>query len=198
MKTKNLPDPTADEMRGFLTEKYAKLIDLEESSGDIEAAIYWFAYEWHGGQFTNLYSALSTSPYSPGPCTTRERETDMVRDMVCDLEEKYAGVDYSNQNPCELDLSKPCFMLWHGGSSYAVADQFNREHIEEFASVSDALAEFDSRPDDSYFPCVSRNTQDNDGPSAWICFADPYQVGDLYPDAVISFNVRGVAVITTG
>jgi hypothetical protein len=33
---------------------------------DIEAAIYWFATDWHGGQWSNLYSALSTSPYKPG------------------------------------------------------------------------------------------------------------------------------------
>jgi len=33
---------------------------------DIEAAIYWFSSHWAGGQGSNLYSALSTSPYRPG------------------------------------------------------------------------------------------------------------------------------------
>ena len=32
---------------------------------DAERAIYWFANDWHGGQTSNLYSILSTSPYRP-------------------------------------------------------------------------------------------------------------------------------------
>jgi hypothetical protein len=58
-----MKDPTKDEMQAFLTEAYGEEID----QFDIEEAIYWFAYEWHGGQWTNLYSALSTSPYKPSP-----------------------------------------------------------------------------------------------------------------------------------
>jgi hypothetical protein len=34
---------------------------------DREGAIYWFAADYHSGQWSNLYEALSTSPYSPGP-----------------------------------------------------------------------------------------------------------------------------------
>jgi hypothetical protein len=33
---------------------------------DIEVAIYWFASNYHGGQWSELYSILSTSPYKPG------------------------------------------------------------------------------------------------------------------------------------
>ena len=32
-----------------------------------EEAIYWFANDYHGGQGSNLYSALSTSGFRPGP-----------------------------------------------------------------------------------------------------------------------------------
>jgi len=52
-----LSDPTREEMLTALS---------GADEFDIEAAIYWFANDWHGGQFSNLYSALSTSPYRPG------------------------------------------------------------------------------------------------------------------------------------
>ena len=51
-----LSDPTRDEM-------LTALAGADEF--DIEAAIYWFANDWHGGQWSNLCSALSTSPYRP-------------------------------------------------------------------------------------------------------------------------------------
>jgi hypothetical protein len=38
----------------------------EDIRFDIEEAIYWFAAAYHGGQWTNLYAALSTSDYTPG------------------------------------------------------------------------------------------------------------------------------------
>jgi hypothetical protein len=52
-------DPTRDEMLTALAQSGA-------DEFDIEAAIYWFSTDWHGGQWSNLYSALSTSPYKPG------------------------------------------------------------------------------------------------------------------------------------
>jgi hypothetical protein len=54
-----LSDPTRDEM-------LTALAGAGADEFDIEAAIYWFAADWHGGQWSNLYSALSTSPYRPG------------------------------------------------------------------------------------------------------------------------------------
>lgn len=42
---------------------------------DVEGAMYWFACHWHGGQWSNLYSALSTSEFRPGPlCNGPESE----------------------------------------------------------------------------------------------------------------------------
>jgi hypothetical protein len=38
----------------------------ESDDFDREEAIYWYACSWHGGQWSNLYSALSTSESSPG------------------------------------------------------------------------------------------------------------------------------------
>jgi len=59
----NTKDPTAEEMREYLVSQYG---EYEENKFDIEAAIYWFASMHYGGQNTYLYSALSTSDYSPG------------------------------------------------------------------------------------------------------------------------------------
>lgn len=58
-------DPTKEEMETFLKEQFGSEID----AFDIAEAIYWTSYEWHGGQWSNLYSALSTSDYRPGPIT---------------------------------------------------------------------------------------------------------------------------------
>lgn len=57
-------DPSADEMREYLSSQYG---DYEENKSDIEAAIYWFASLNYDGQWSNLYSAASTSEYTPGP-----------------------------------------------------------------------------------------------------------------------------------
>lgn len=58
-------DPTKEEMVKFLNDKYKGHIDYtdEEIQFPIEAAIYWYAYNYHSGQNSNLYSALSTSKY---------------------------------------------------------------------------------------------------------------------------------------
>ena len=54
-------DPTRDEMLAVLKRDCAYADQF-----DREAAIYWFASDWHGGQSSNLYAALSTSEYTPG------------------------------------------------------------------------------------------------------------------------------------
>jgi hypothetical protein len=56
-------DPTRDEMLRFL------VCDGEQDEFAIEEAIYWFANDWHGGASSNLFAALCSSPYKPGPCT---------------------------------------------------------------------------------------------------------------------------------
>ena len=59
-----MSDPTKAEMLVFL----APMAAGEATAFDEESAIYWFAADYHGGQWSNLYSALSTSEYRPGPC----------------------------------------------------------------------------------------------------------------------------------
>lgn len=88
-------DPTHDEMLTGLQKVYAGLI--EDIDDDAEVAIYWFANDWHGGQATNLYSALSTSPYSPGPISTLQSEGETVGMMYDELVAAYGHVDVAGE-----------------------------------------------------------------------------------------------------
>ena len=55
-------DATRDEMVTFCD---AIAVDATSDEFDYEEAIYWFASEYHGGQWTNLYAALCASPFRP-------------------------------------------------------------------------------------------------------------------------------------
>jgi hypothetical protein len=55
-------DPTHAEMFAFLTTQARGEDDLRF---DFEEAIYWFASDYHGGQWSNLYAALCQSDYTP-------------------------------------------------------------------------------------------------------------------------------------
>lgn len=55
-------DPTREEMLKLLE---ASPEGQYSDEFEREAAIYWFSSDWHGGQWSNLYSACSTSPYKP-------------------------------------------------------------------------------------------------------------------------------------
>ncbi len=82
-----MQDPTHDEMMNAL----ADTVDtLDVETGEAEVAVYWFANDYHGGQWSNLYSVLSTSPYSPGPTATLESEGDVIRMLYEELESIFA------------------------------------------------------------------------------------------------------------
>lgn len=55
-------DPTRTEMLTAL-----RRFDPHAERFDVEAAIYWLAHDYHGGQWSNLYAALCASPFRPGP-----------------------------------------------------------------------------------------------------------------------------------
>ncbi len=78
-------------------------------------------------------------------------------------------------------------MFWHGGSSYAMFDLSDPSHAETFSSMEAAKAEFASRANDRFYPCVDRVSPDDGGPSAWVFLGE---VSD-YPDRVMSFGPRG-------
>ena len=54
-------DPTREEMLATLATQCPYADEFTT-----EAAVYWFANDWHGGQWSDLYAALSASPYRPG------------------------------------------------------------------------------------------------------------------------------------
>ena len=66
-----MQDPTREEMLEVLDS--VSFAD-EFSEFDREEAIYWFANDWHSGKSSNLYSALSTSLFWPGPIARGPQE----------------------------------------------------------------------------------------------------------------------------
>jgi hypothetical protein len=82
-------DPTIEEMRKTL--KSIPFAD-EHDELDREAAIYWFASEYHGGQGSTLYSALCASPYTPGRLTRDiSNEGDGAQYCYGNLVREYVG-----------------------------------------------------------------------------------------------------------
>ena len=91
--TTSIGDPTKEEMVNFLKSKSGG----EDNEFDIEAAIYWFASDFHGGQSSNLYSALSTSEFSPGRMSNGiEHEGEPASMLYDELVAEYAP-DHSRE-----------------------------------------------------------------------------------------------------
>lgn len=65
-----------DRMVEYLKNQYKGLEDVNSKDFlfDIEAAIYWFAVDYHSGQSSDLYSILSMSDYRPGVMSRGDRE----------------------------------------------------------------------------------------------------------------------------
>lgn len=54
---------------------------------EIEQAIYWWAADHHEGQWSELYSILSTSAYRPGPLESRpipDSDAEAIYIAACD------------------------------------------------------------------------------------------------------------------
>lgn len=68
---------------------------------------------------------------------------------------------------------------WCGGPSYAVPSPDCKP--EQFASIEEAKAEFASRLNDPYYPCV-------ENPVAWVWKG---QESDEYPDWTMELGPRG-------
>jgi len=81
-------DPTREEMLDALK----PLMDEEGSEFDMEAAMYWYASDYHSGQNSNLYSVLSTSEYSPGASHSSVADDgEMAEMMYKELEAQFGG-----------------------------------------------------------------------------------------------------------
>jgi hypothetical protein len=91
-------DPTNEEMKTFLATQTCG----EDMGDDITIAIYWFATYWHGGQTSNLYSVLSTSPYEPSRMGRLEGESDTVQYLFDGLEAEFkTRTDHVRRGPEE-------------------------------------------------------------------------------------------------
>ena len=55
-----MQDPNRETLDAYIDENFA---DADQWTR--EEAIYWFAYFYHDGQGSNLYSVLSVSPFNP-------------------------------------------------------------------------------------------------------------------------------------
>ncbi len=86
-----MSDPTADEMREYLKDRWELTPESEsEWAIDVEEVIYWFAYAYHDGQWSELYSALSTSEFHPGSDSAGVEPDTLAAIMLADLIEEYA------------------------------------------------------------------------------------------------------------
>ena len=104
-------DPTHEEMTEFLATQTCG----EDMSDDIEIAIYWFAMYWHSGQSSNLYSALSTSPYHPGMDGRLEGESDTVQHMFDALEAGFrTRTDHVRRGPEDHEQGSEIDPIRHG------------------------------------------------------------------------------------
>jgi hypothetical protein len=67
-----------------------KVYGREADEFDMEEAIYWFSNDYHGGQSSNLYSALSTSEYRPGRMSNGPEEGSMGEMIYGDLVDTFS------------------------------------------------------------------------------------------------------------
>jgi len=80
-------DPDRQELLDYIRSVYGD----EPDAFDIEEAIYWFAANYHGGQWSNLYSVLSTSEFSPGRMSDGPESGSMSEMIYESLESEFGG-----------------------------------------------------------------------------------------------------------
>ena len=73
-----MTDPTRRQMLTHLSQAY----DLTEYADDAEIAMYWFAHDYHGGQWSELYAVLCGSPYRPGVLTNSVKKEDPLAGLM--------------------------------------------------------------------------------------------------------------------
>jgi hypothetical protein len=88
-------DPTKEEMMHFLQQQFGRYGE-EGFADSSEIAMYWFANHYHGGQWSNLYSVLSTSQFSPGPISRGPEPESMEADMYQALEAQFGGKEHQH------------------------------------------------------------------------------------------------------
>ncbi len=108
-------DPTCEDMIEYLKEQNKGLWTESDEALEDESivAIYYFASHYHGGQWSNLYSALcqAGNSYSPG-LSDEIGHGSSCDDLYRDLVYQYAGDDFGGSCPDCLnpmdDHSRDC------------------------------------------------------------------------------------------
>jgi hypothetical protein len=80
---------------------------------DAQAAIYWFAHDYHGGQASELYSILSTSRYSPGPMMSNASDEGDIVEMMYDALVEWGeprGLAGTNR-PADFEQNFPAMII---------------------------------------------------------------------------------------
>lgn len=119
-------DPTKEEMMEYLRRLFGNEEGFEY---DAEAAIYWFGADYHSGQFSNLYSASSSSQYRPSRMANGPESGSMEEIMYRELEAQY-GNPQPNQIRSNIDAMgdspassvREGFDPWSNGGPNPVAD----------------------------------------------------------------------------
>jgi hypothetical protein len=86
-------------------------------------------------------------------------------------------------------------MFYHGGSSYATFDTHNLDDAERYSGLKAAKEAFRSRTSDRRYPCVTEDSPEDGGPSAWIFYGEPEKIRGDYPDLTLKFGPRGGVVV---
>jgi hypothetical protein len=88
-------DPTKEEMLNVLSSEMSGFEGTDNFSA--EEAIYWYAYDHHGGQNSNLYSVLSTTEYKPSPLlgSIEDITDEMTLTMYNTLVSNFGGEEVS-------------------------------------------------------------------------------------------------------
>ena len=82
-----------EDLKNFLVREF-KFSDDSAATSDMEAAIYWYASDYHRGQKSHLYRVLSTSEYKPGALAGVEEEDPIVLEMYEYLVEEFNNKRY--------------------------------------------------------------------------------------------------------
>jgi len=81
-------DPTFKEMYNYLKKQYK---GLGFDDGSARAAIYWFAYNYHGGMSSNVYQSIPKTEYKPSRLMSNIEDEDdyLAKEMYTDLENNF-------------------------------------------------------------------------------------------------------------
>lgn len=89
-------DPTKEEILSFLLNDPATKHVIDDESS-VEEALYYIAYNYHTGQFSNLYSILSTSQYRPSMSFTGDIYADSHYNISADIYDAIVSFMFSKK-----------------------------------------------------------------------------------------------------